>query len=275
MAYSAEQIPSRKRESTKEEAVNNTNTNCQVMFRVFGLSHFRDGICSALLCTVCHSVLFRFSSRVAGGSGIMLRWVLSLPILMVALAMPAVSQTTKDDKEKKTTGLTVGKDLPGPFHPYNVNGAHKDHYHCLVTQTSLDPVVMIFVRDLAYPEGLKSLEEALDSRIEKNPNVRMSSFTVFVSDELQKVVEDDDKRDKIAEDLRTNAKDLKHVVFGLDSKSNLENYNLDENAWATVVLVKNYKVVALFPLSTKEKLNAEKVDEIMREVSERFGATRK
>lgn len=204
----------------------------------------------------------------------MLRWVLSLPILVVALILPAASQTTKDDQEKKASGLAVGKDLPGPFHPYNVTGAHKDHYHCLVTQTSLDPVVIIFVRDTVYSESLKSLEEALDTRIEKNPNVRLSSFTVFMSDDLPKVVEDDDKRDKLAEDLRNNAKDLKHVVFCLDGKADLENYNLDENAWATVVLVKKYKVTALYPL-TKEKLNAEKVDEIIREVAEQFGATRK
>ena len=40
------------------------------------------------------------------------------------------------------------------------------------------------------------------------------------------------------------------------------------------MLVKRYKVVALYPLP-KDKLNAEKVDEIMREVAEQFGATKK
>ncbi len=66
------------------------------------------------------------------------------------------------------------------------------------------------------------------------------------------------------------AKDLKNVVFCLDGKSDLDNYHLDENAWATVVLVKKYQVKAIYPL-TKEKLNPEKVDEIMREVTEQFG----
>ena len=203
----------------------------------------------------------------------MWRWVLSLPLLALVLAAPVVSQTTKDDKEKQI-GLAVGKDLPGPFQPYNVTGDHAGRFHDLVAQASLDPLVMIFVRDLDYTDSLKALEEALETRIAKNPNVRLNSFTVFLSDELPKVVEDDDKRDKIAEELRAKAKDFKSVVFCLDSKSDLEQYNLDDNVWATVVLVKRYKVVALHKL-TKDKLNAAMVDEIMGEVSEQLGATRK
>src|SRR5581483_1559778 len=104
-------------------------------------------------------------------------------------------------------------------------------------------------------------------------NVRLNSFTVFVSDELANVVEDDDKRDKMADDLRGRAKDLKSVVFCLDSKSDLVNYKLDADAWATVVLVKEYKVVALHKY-TRDKLNAAAVEEIMGEVAERLGATR-
>ena len=203
----------------------------------------------------------------------MWRWLLSLPLLVMVLAGPVVSQAPKDDKEKKS-GLQVGKDLPGPFQPYNVTGDRAGRYHCLVTQTSLDPLVMIFVRDLDYTDSLKALEDALDNRIAKNPNVRLNSFTVFLSDELPNVVTDDDKRDKMADELRTKAKDLKHVVFCLDSKSDLEQYQLDDNVWATVVLVKGYKVVSVHKL-TKDKLNAAKVDEIMGEVSEQLGAKRK
>jgi hypothetical protein len=204
----------------------------------------------------------------------MRRLLLSLPLLALVLAAPvAISQPPKDDREKKI-GLEVGKDLPGPFQPYNVTGERAGRFHCLVTQASLDPLVIIFVRDLDYTDSLKALEEALDNRISKNLNVRLNSFTVFLSDDLPKVVEEDDKRDKIAEELRTKAKDLKNVVFCLDSKSDLEQYSLDDNVWATVVLVKRYKVVALHKLS-KDKLNAAMVDEIMGEVAEQLGATRK
>jgi hypothetical protein len=207
----------------------------------------------------------------------MSRWVLSLPVLAVVLAAPAVSQDTKQDpKEKKKPGLVVGEDLPGPFHPYNVTGPRATRYHCLVTQTSLDPVVMVVVRDLDFTEGLKALEKELDNRIAKNPNVRLSSFTVFLSEELPDVVKNDDKREELAAKLENFAKDvdLKQVVVCLDSKPDLQAYALDDSAWATVVLVKNYKVVAVHALK-KDALNAGKVKQLIDEVAEKLGATRK
>jgi hypothetical protein len=207
----------------------------------------------------------------------MSRWVLSLPVLAVALAAPAVSQPAKPDaKDKKKPGLVVGEDLPGPFHPYNVNGPRAGRFHCLVTQTSLDPLVMVVVRDLNFTKPLEALEKELDNRIVKNPNVRLSSFTVFLSDELPDVVKNDDKREELAAKLDNLAKttDLKQVVLCLDSKPDLETYALDDNARATVVLVKNYKVVAVHALK-KDALNVGKVKQIIDEVADKLGATRK
>jgi hypothetical protein len=207
----------------------------------------------------------------------MARWVLSLPVLALVLAAPAASQAEKQDaKEKKKPGLVVGEDLPGPFHPYNVNGPRAGRYHCLVTQTSLDPIVLVVVRDLDFTAGLKSLEKELENRAAKNPNVRLTSFTVFLSEELPDVVKNDDKREQLAAKLENFAKDLdlKQVVVCLGSKKDLEAYALDDSAWATVVLVKNYKVLAVHPLK-KDALNAGQVKQIIDEVADKLGATRK
>jgi hypothetical protein len=192
----------------------------------------------------------------------MMRFMLSLPILAILLATTALSQT--EQQKAKDSGLAVGSDLPGPFHPYNVTGPRAGRYHCLVTRTSLDPVVIIFLRDLDFTDPLQTLEVDLDNIIAKNPNMRLSSFTVVVSDELPKVVENDDKRDEMALKLAAlaKAKDLKHVVLCLDSKTDLENYGLDDNAWATVALVHKYKVVSLQTLS-KDMLNAAQAKQIM------------
>jgi hypothetical protein len=227
----------------------------------------------------------------------MWRWVLSLPLLTIVLAAPVVSQPPKDEKQK-TSGLEIGKDLPGPFRPYNVTGDRAGRFHCLVTQSSLDPLVLIFTKwEGTYPEALRALEEGLDTRIAKNPNVRLNSFTVFMSPDLPKVVADtsdiekdaadekegkpgkraaeiDDKRDKIADDLRAVAKDLKNVVFCLDSSSDLADYKLDDNAWTTVVLVKGYKVVAVHKYM-RDKLDGAAVEQILGEVGQQLGATRK
>ncbi len=207
----------------------------------------------------------------------MLRWVLSLPVLAVVLAAPAVSQDAKQPPaEKKKHGLVVGEDLPGPFHPYNVNGPRAGRFHCLVTQTSLDPMVSVIVRDLDFTDGLKALEKELDNRIVKNPNVRLSSFTVFLSEDMPDVVKNDDKREELAAKLENFAKamDFKQVVLCLDSKPDLAAYALDDNAWATVVLVKNYKVVSVHTLK-KDALTPAKAAQIIGEVAEKLGATRK
>jgi hypothetical protein len=206
----------------------------------------------------------------------MLRWMLSLPVLAVVLAAPVASQDAKQPPAEKKPGLVVGEDLPGPFHPFNVNGPRAGRFHCLVTQTSLDPMVMVVVRDLVFTDGLKALEKDLDNRIVKNPNVRLGSFTVFLSEEMPDVVKNDDKREDLAGKLDTLAKamDLKQVVLCLDSKPDLARYALDDNAWATVVLVKNYKVVSVHTLK-KDALNEAKVKQLIDEVAEKLGATRK
>jgi len=206
----------------------------------------------------------------------MARWVLSLPVLALVLAATAASPAEKQDAKEKKPGLVVGEDLPGPFHPYNVNGPRAGRFHCLVTQTSLDPMVMVVVRDLDFTDGLKALEKELDSRIVKNPNVRMGSFTVFLSEEMPDVVKNDDKREELAAKLENFAKDLdlKQVVVCLGSKKDLEAYALDDSAWATVVLVKNYKVLAVHPLK-KDALNEGMLKQIIDEVADKLGATRK
>jgi hypothetical protein len=203
------------------------------------------------------------------------RWVLSLPMLAALLTVPALSQEAKQESKEKKPGLKVGQDLPGPFHPYNVTGPRAGRYHCLVTRGSLDPLVILFVTKVDdYTESLKALEEGLENRITRNPNTRLNSFTVFLSDEIANILEDDDKRDKIADELLTKAGEMKNVVFCLDNKADVDNYKLDDNAYATVVLVNKYKVVSVHTL-TKDQLNPAAVEAILGEVGEKLGATKK
>src|SRR5437867_7848047 len=114
----------------------------------------------------------------------MLRFMVALPILAMLLAAAASSQSEK--RSSKEGKLTIGSDLPGPFHPYNVTGPRAGRYHCLVTRASLDPVVIVFLRALDFTDSLQALEVDLDNRVGKNPNARLSSFTVVVSEELAK-----------------------------------------------------------------------------------------
>jgi hypothetical protein len=186
----------------------------------------------------------------------------------------------KEPAAKDGLSLQVGKNVPGPFHPYNVTGPHKGHFHCLVSEHGLDPMVMIFLRGLEFSEPLDKLLGKLDLAIDKNPNVRLAAFAVFLPGELSDVVGTSDKADDLRIELgkkvqaRAEQLKLKHVALCLDNKADLEKYDLDDANTATVVLYNKYAIVDVFPL-TKDKFTDAAVDRIMAAVGEKLGATRR
>jgi hypothetical protein len=188
----------------------------------------------------------------------------------------------------KAGQLAPGKDLPGPFHPFCVSGPYiaklqqaseKDRvqgrFHCPISAHGLDPMVLLFVQGLNFTEPLKDLLVRLDAAIEKNPNVRLGAAVVFLSNDLPDVVTMDDKRDELAEQLRSlaSALKLKNVSLCLDSKSDLEKYGLDKEEAYTIVLVRRYAVVTLEAIP-RDSLTADKVAQVMAQVGQKLGATR-
>jgi hypothetical protein len=214
----------------------------------------------------------------------MRRFLLLTAALLTVAALAAGAQVApKDDKAKKdgkaadaTDPLAPGKDLPGPFHPFNVTGPYADHFHCPVSDHNLDPGVLVFSRDLVLSPPLRKLLSGLDAAIDKNPAVRLAAAATFLSDDLPNVVEDDDKRDELKGRVQAMAKDLglKHVVLSLDSRADLEKYLRGENVVVTVVLYKKFQIVASHPLQRDEFTDA-KVQEILGEVASKLGATKK
>jgi hypothetical protein len=177
--------------------------------------------------------------------------------------------------DKKGPPLTVGNDLPGPFHPYNINGKFKGRYHCPVTEQALDPLFLVFTRDLAVSEPLKELLKALDNVVEKNPNQRLAVAVVFIADGLEKgIVFEDDKRDDIVAKIEEATKGLmlKHVVLTVTDKADLEKYGLDPMAAATVVLHRKYVILSsrAFP-----KLETDNVATVVQDLAEKLGADKK
>jgi hypothetical protein len=167
-------------------------------------------------------------------------------------------------------------DLPGPFHPFNLNGKHEGKFHSLVTAHDLDPAVLLFVRDLEISEPLRALLKRLDNAVEKNRNARIAVFVVFLDDkDLDDVVTRDNERERIAKDLKAKLDGLmlKHVIFALDSKMHLPKYKLDDKAEVTAILYRRYKVLARHDLP-KGGLTDDVIKEIMRQAKEYLGATR-
>lgn len=214
-----------------------------------------------------------------------MRTLASLALLvLVMLAVSADTPPTAKDKKAPKDAPSKEKEdsskLAGTFHPYNVTGPHKGHYHCLISEHGLDPMVMIFHKNVDFADPLPALLKKLDAAIEKNPTASLGSFVVFLPDDLPEVVGANDKTDDARLELEKKVEQaggdmkLKHVVLCLDSKADVEKYNLSDANLVTVVLYKKLKVVAVFALPKSEFTDAA-VEKIVAAVADKLGAKRK
>jgi hypothetical protein len=225
----------------------------------------------------------------------MLRCLSVAAVVVLALVLGAPTRSAEEGGP-----LVVGKNVPASFHPYNVTArltakeepdeedpdvkvkkvdyTTKGKFHCLVTEYDLDPVVMLFARNLEENAAFRDLLTKIDAAIDRNPAVRMRSFVVFVSDDIANVVADDDKRVEAAKKIQKVADDLKlkNVVLTLASKSDVAKYALDDAAALTAVLYKQLRIEAVHKVSRDklDKADADAVKAIMKDVAGKLKATR-
>jgi hypothetical protein len=185
----------------------------------------------------------------------------------------AATALAADPPAKAKDALQIGANLPGTFLPYNATGTFKGRFHCLVSDYGLEPVVMLFVRDLEPSNSLSELLKQLDERIDLNPAARLHAFAVFVTDDQTDVLTDNDKREVMARKLEDLANQLmlKNVVFCLDSPKDVQKYALGER-WGMAVLYAKYRIVAVHELA-KADTKAE-VDKILADVATKLKAAK-
>src|SRR5205085_10704865 len=105
----------------------------------------------------------------------------------------------EDPRKEGPSFPQQGSNIPGPFSPYNVTGKKRGHYHCLVSEYDLNPVVMVVVRGVEDKDGgLRQLLVKLDNLADKNPNTRLASFAVFVTGTVKDLAREDDQREELA-----------------------------------------------------------------------------
>jgi hypothetical protein len=205
--------------------------------------------------------------------------------LVSVLALSGVLAPAQDTNPRAAAPAypQPGSDIPGPFSPYNVNGRKKDHFHCLVCQHGLNPVVMVVVRGVEDKDGgLKALLGKLDNMVDKNPNTRLASFAVFLSDTLKDTARDDNQREKLVQKMEGlfPPGGYQHMVLALDTPARLARWKLAADADVTIVLYNKYRTVAVHGLTWDQLKPGEggalppKVKEVLSEVGEKFGATR-
>jgi hypothetical protein len=142
----------------------------------------------------------------------------------------------------------------GPFHPLNCTGASAGKKNCLVWQNGLNPVAMIFAREVS--DSLTSLVKKIDAETAKNSKANMGSFVVFLADD-----------EKLSDKLESLAKKegIKKCVFAIDNPAGPKGYNVAKEADVTVVLYNKRKVVANYAFK-KGDLNDAAITIIMADV---------
>ncbi len=168
------------------------------------------------------------------------------------------------------SGPQQGESIAGPFHFLNINGEHAGNLHCLVCEYGLKPTVVVFARDSAAGnKALGTLLQKLDEAVGRHKNARLRSFAVFLSEEFPK---EEGRKDIVSKlEKLAAALELKQVILTVDGPAGPENYKLDKDAEATVLVYQNHKVIANFAFA-KDKLGEKDVGAILDKVAKVVGA---
>jgi hypothetical protein len=162
----------------------------------------------------------------------------SLLLLTAAIGRPQAADTPK-------SGPQPGELIPGPFHPFNANGAYAGDPHCLVCEYGLRPVVAVFVREAGETsKPLVTLLQKHDEACGKHQDVGLAAFAVFLTGDAAKVEACKDLVRRY--EAAAKEADLKHVILAVDTPANVENYKLDKEAEITVTLYRGLRVEASF-----------------------------
>lgn len=172
-------------------------------------------------------------------------------LLGLTLAIGAASAA--DDTALKS-GPQVGKDVPGPFHPLNINGSEAGKKHCLFCSNGGNPVAMIFAREPT--PAVVALIKQIDAANAKNVDKKMGSFVVFLSD--------DSDLEKKLKDVAEQAS-LKHTVLSIDNPAGPKQYNVSKDADVTVVLYTERKVKANYAFK-KGQLNDKGIEKVVKDI---------
>jgi hypothetical protein len=131
------------------------------------------------------------------------------------------------------SGPQVGENVPGPFEPLNINGAHAGEKFCQYCINGPNPVAMVFAREVSEP--VTKLIKEIDAATAKNADQKMGSFFVFLSD-------DESLQNKLKDVAKSE--DLKKTVLTLDNATGPSKYDIAKDADVTVVLYKGRVVKA-------------------------------
>lgn len=170
--------------------------------------------------------------------------LLGLVLIGVSCLAVAAETTLK-------SGLQTGDEIQAIFEPLNVNGEHAGELHCLVCENGLNPVTMIFAREVSEP--LVSLIAKLDAQAAKHRDQELGCFVVFLG-------EQEKLRPKLAEIAKKQQ--LKHVILAIDAAAGPDGFKVARDADVTVSLYRKHVVRANHAFA-KDTLTVKSADAIL------------
>ena len=153
--------------------------------------------------------------------------------LLAALALISLSCAAAGAAEPLKSGLQAGEKITNIFEPLNVTGPFAGEPHCLVCENGLNPVAMIFAREVNEP--LVKLLAKIDKATEKNRDVELGSFVVFLSE-----------KEGLKEQLESVAKKqgFKQIILSTFDPAGPEDFKVAKDSDVTVVLYREHLVKA-------------------------------
>jgi len=173
---------------------------------------------------------------------------------MIRAAVFVLMMTSAIQAEELKSGPQVGDKLPGAFHPLNLSGPEAGKKNCLVCQNGLNPVVMIFAREI--DPTLTALIKKVDGATAANQKIEMGSFVVFCTpdEELEPKIKELAEKEK-----------LKHCILATDNPAGPRGYKIAKDAVITVVLYTNREIKANH-VFRKDEMKTEDIVKILKDL---------
>ncbi len=173
-------------------------------------------------------------------------------MLSVAVVVLAVGTALAADLK---SGPQPNQQVPGPFHPLNINGSNAGEKFCLYCANGTNPVAMVFARSNS-PELTKLIKE-IDAATAKNQSAKMGSFVVFLS-------KDTEGTEKELKEL-VKSQNIQKTILAIDNPAGPKDYNVSKNADITVVLYTDHTVKANYAFE-KGKLTEKDITTILKDL---------
>ncbi|MFL5339193.1 MAG: hypothetical protein ACJ8F7_03415 [Gemmataceae bacterium] len=153
--------------------------------------------------------------------------------------------------EPLKSGPQVGSELPGPFHPLNVNGENAGQKSCLYCRYGGDPVAFVFA-GRNTPE-VAQLIKLLEAATQAHKAADLGGCVIFCSAD-----------ESLKGQLEALAKKegLKNIILAIDEPAGPEEYKVAKDADVTVLLCKE-KTVKVNYAFRKGELNDKAIAQIV------------